>query len=400
MKSSLLTILLIGQSATAFISIGSHGIGIPFRIASSKSLNVLPEAPSKHDALTNIHPITIVNFHRVLVPFALAITVLLSPLYHNHIPIAQAADYGSLTTEQKAVAEAWRIVDNNFIDRTFNHQDWFKTRQDAVKKKYKSMDEANAAIESLVSSLGDKYTRYLPLNKYKSIVDSATGTLAGIGVELSTDPTTHRVVVADVEANSPASKGGLKSGDVFVQVDGVQMDDGTATPDDVAGKIRGLEGSKVGMAIQRKDQVLDFILTREPITITSVKSYLSDSSNNNVGKIGVIKIKNFSGTTASLVTEAVNALKQKGATAFVLDLRGNPGGLLPGGVATASLFLDSNKPVVFVVDKNGVVDSQATLERGIDLDSSLVVFTNGNTASAAEVVTAALKENGRAKVSM
>jgi len=175
------------------------------------------------------------------------------------------------------------------------------------------------------------------------------------------------------------------------------MNDGKITPDDVAGKLRGPEGSKVGVTIQRNDQIMDFILTREPITITSVKSYISDSMPD-VGKVGVVKIKNFSGTTAQVVADAVKDLKSKGATALILDLRGNPGGLLPGGVATASLFLDSNKPVVFVVDKNGVVDSQATLESGIDLDSSLIVFTNGNTASAAEVVTAALKENGRARV--
>ena len=75
---------------------------------------------------------------------------------------------------------AWRIVDNNFFDRTFNNQDWFAIRQDAVvKKKYKNMEEARSAIDKMVSSLGDKYTRYLPPAKYRSIVDSATGTLAG-----------------------------------------------------------------------------------------------------------------------------------------------------------------------------------------------------------------------------
>jgi len=162
------------------------------------------------------------KIHHNLLPWTLALTIILSPFQlefisnnnSNNIKVdpvplitAWAADYGSLTVEQKAVAEAWRIVDNNFIDRTFNHQDWFQLRQDFVKKKYKSMDEANTAIESLVSSLGDKYTRYLPLNKYKSIVDAATGTLAGIGVELSTDSTTQRVYVSDVEATGPASIG-------------------------------------------------------------------------------------------------------------------------------------------------------------------------------------------------
>jgi carboxyl-terminal processing protease len=172
--------------------------GFMARSSSVRPVTALHAEP-KHTALT-------IHLQRALITATVSWTLLFSPNCVT-VPNTWAADYGSLTTEQKAVAEAWRIVDNNFIDRTFNHQDWFKVRQDAVKKKYKSMEEANVAIETLVSSLGDKYTRYLPLNKYKSIVDAATGTLAGIGVELSTNPTTHQVCVSDVEANSPASTG-------------------------------------------------------------------------------------------------------------------------------------------------------------------------------------------------
>lgn len=128
-------------------------------------------------------------------------------IFISSLTPSYAADYGSLTTEQKAVIEAWRIVDNNFFDRTFNNQDWFKIRQDALKKKYKSMDEANREIEKIVGSLGDKYTRYLPPAKYKSIVDSATGTLAGVGVEISVNKDTNKVYVADVEPSSPAFEG-------------------------------------------------------------------------------------------------------------------------------------------------------------------------------------------------
>merc|ERR1712129_512755 len=118
-----------------------------------------------------------------------------------------AADYGSLTDEQKAVAEAWRIVDNNFIDRTFNGQDWFKVRQDAVlKHKYKDMEEARQGIDSIVGSLGDKYTRYLPPAKHRSIVDAATGTLAGVGCEISTNKDTNRIYASDIEPTSPAAR--------------------------------------------------------------------------------------------------------------------------------------------------------------------------------------------------
>ena len=83
---------------------------------------------------------------------------------------------------------------------------------------------------------------------------------------------------------------------------------------------------------------------------------------------------------------------------MVLDVRGNPGGLLPGGVDTASLFLEANKPVVYVVNKNGIVDAQSTLVDGVDSTSPLIVLVDKNTASAAEVMTAALKENHRATI--
>jgi carboxyl-terminal processing protease len=310
---------------------------------------------------------------------------------------AHASDYGSLTPEQRFIAETWRTVDNVYIDRTFNHQNWFQLRQDALSKKYKNMDEARKEVESILNSLGDRYTRYLPPAKYESIVNAATGNLFGVGVELAQSSDGTRVIVSDVESNGPAAKGGLKPKDVFVEVDGVRFDDDKATPDDVALVVRGPEGSKVGVVVERDGKIVDFILTREPIKITSVRSYMGEKAGVS-GKVGIIRIKNFSGTTAETVKSEITALKKKGATIFLLDLRGNPGGLLPGGVDTASLFLEANKPVVFVVDKKGIVDAQSTLADGIDVDSPLVLLVDGNTASAAEVFTAALKENHRAVV--
>lgn len=313
-----------------------------------------------------------------------------------HPPIASASDYGSLSDDQKAVAEAWRIVDNNFIDRTFNNQDWFKIRQNAVKQKYKTNQEALDAIDKIVSSLGDKYTRYLPQAKYRSIVDAATGTLAGVGVEISVDKETGKIFASDVEPSSPALNGGIRKGDIFINVNGMVMNDGIATPDDVASQLRGPEGSRVGVVMEHDGEKKDFILTRKPITITSVRSYMSDVKGPQ--KVGVVRVKSFSGTTVSTVQNALEDLKKKGAQEFVLDLRNNPGGLLPGGTDTAGLFLESNKPLVFVVDKKGNVDAQSTFQDGSEVNVPLAILVNGNTASAAEVMTAALKENNRATV--
>ncbi len=305
-------------------------------------------------------------------------------------PPVDAASYGSLTEEQKFVAEAWRTVDATFLDRTFNGQDWFQLRENYVKRKYKNMAEAQEATTEMISKLGDKYTRYLTPAKYQSLVDSATGTLAGVGVEIATNKN-GLVMVSDVEPNSPAQKAGLMPNDLFIEGDGFKFDK-TTTPDDVALKLRGPVGSRVGVTVSRDGETKDFIITREPIKVTSVRSYVAK------GNVGVIRIKSFSGTTVELVKEKVEELKKKGVKEIVFDLRSNPGGLLPGGVETAGLFLEANKPVVFVVSNKGVVDSQETFADGMDLETPLVILVDHNTASAAEVFTAALKENGRAKV--
>jgi len=239
----------------------------------------------------------------------------------------------------------------------------------------------------------DKYTKYLSPAKYQSLVNSATGTLAGIGVEIATN-SDRLPVVSDVEPDSPAQKAGLLPKDVFLEGDGAKFDK-TSTPDDVATRLRGPVGSKVGVTVLRDGtSTKDFIIQREPIKVTSVRSYIAKDNK----QVGVIRIKSFSGTTSSSVKDNVLELKNKGAKSILFDLRSNPGGLLPGGIEAAALFLEANKPVVYVVSNKGVIDAQETFVDGFDTEINIVLLVDHNTASAAEVFTAALKENGRAKV--
>ena len=292
-----------------------------------------------------IHPI-----QKVLSAAFLATTLLFSQPTDSG-----ASNYNALTDEQKVVAEAWRLVDNSYLDRTFNGVDWFGLREQAVKKKYKNMAEAQSSIQGLIAQLGDKYTRYLPPGTYQSLVDAATGTLAGVGVEITIDKTTGQLTASEVQPNSPAEEAGVKAGDVFRTVDGTDFDQ-FSTPDDVALKVRGPAGSKVGLVMERNGEKVDFILTRQPLKITTVFSYATNV--NGVGKVGVIRLKNFSGTTAETVKTELAALEKQKVNAYVFDLRGNPGGLLPGGTDTAALFLSENAPLVYVVNKSGVVDAQ------------------------------------------
>ena len=379
MKSSLLWFSIL-VSAEAFSS--STPIASALRLPSA--LHVTIDA-TKPQVDCNPDPSWKQSLSKMGIAAVLAITTCSS------LPLpASATSYGSLTSEQKFAAEAWRTVDSTFLDRTFNGQDWFQLRETYVKKKYKNMAEAQESVAEMMSKLGDKYTRYLSPAKYQSMVDSATGTLAGVGVEIATDKD-GRVMVSDVEPNSPAQKAGLLPNDLFIEGDGLRFDM-SSTPDDVALKLRGPVGSRVGVTISRGGEIKDFIITREPIKVSSVRSYMGK------GNVGVIRIKSFSGTTAELVKEKYQELQKKGAKKIVFDLRSNPGGLLPGGIDTASLFLDANKPIVFVVSNKGIVDSQETFATGFDLETPLLILVDHNTASAAEVFTAALKENGRARV--
>jgi len=401
-RLSFSTLVLAVVSLNAYYSHGLNILRPPSRNSGlSMSMNVNNSNDS--DATRSKNPIVaklqlLTSSSNNDVSFGTSVATLALAMSLSFVSIASpepalAKDYDSLSPEQKMVAEAWRTVDSTYLDRTFNGQDWFQMRKDLVNKKYKSMGEAENDVAAMMSKLGDKYTRYLTPAKYQSMVDSATGTLAGVGVEIATNKDEF-VIVSDVEPGSPAEKAGLLPKDVFLEGGGAKFDK-TATPDDVALKLRGPVGSKVGITVLREGtETKDFIIERQPIKVTSVRSYIAEANK----EVGVIRIKSFSSTTSATVKEAFVELKSKGAKSILFDLRSNPGGLLPGGVETASLFLESNKPVVYVVSNKGVISAQETFENGFDTETKLTILVDHNTASAAEVFTAAMKENGRAKV--
>mmetsp|Transcript_27655 Transcript_27655/g.36287 ORF Transcript_27655/g.36287 Transcript_27655/m.36287 type:complete len:517 (+) Transcript_27655:76-1626(+) len=308
--------------------------------------------------------------------------------------VSTAANAAELTEEQRVVAQTWRVVDKLYVDRTFNGLDWFKVRQDAVKKKYKSMDEAYETISSFVAKLDDPYTRFLVPSKYRSLVNSATGEVAGIGVELFVDSKSGFVSLADVIPGSPAESAGLKPGDLLVEVSAENTKG--EIPDDTATRLRGPIGTKVGLVAERDGEKIELILKREKVKIQGVRYSMETASSGK--KVGVIKIKSFSTNTADDVSSALTALKKEGAQEFILDMRGNPGGYLPGGVDTARLFLPKDSSIVYVISKTGVVDAQSASVDGPEISVPLLVAVDERTASAAEVVSAALKENGRAKL--
>lgn len=319
--------------------------------------------------------------------------MLANPLAPDPTQLLQpAAVHATLSNEQKLVAETWRTVDRLYVDRTMNdNPNWFKLRQDLVKRKYASMDEAYDTVTAeLLKPLDDKYTRFLPPNRYASLVSSATGEIAGAGVELSEQD--GYVVVSDVQPDSPASEVGFQPGDRFLVVDGEDVKGGDN--ERVAALLRGPPGTQVGVLVQRGDDKLDFKIKRRTIRIQGVTSQVVSVDGK---KVGVIKIKSFSASTSDDVAKALAGFRGK-VDVLAVDLRNNAGGLLPGGIDTARQFLPNDRTIVTVTNYKGAVDKQTTFVDGSDTQQPLVLLVNRNTASAAEVMTAALQDNDRATV--
>lgn len=295
----------------------------------------------------------------------------------------------ALSEAQKLVAEAWRVVDNAYVDRTYNGHDWFGERQRAVKRAYASTDEGYEAIRRLLALLDDPYTRLLTPAQYDAISASATGELAGgVGLEFLPKLVNGATCVAHTPVpGTPAADVAVTAGDALVAVDGEDVR--TLAPDEVAARVRGAPGSQVTLTLNRAGRPDDVVVTlrRAALKLRSVDAERR-------GDVGVLRVTSFNARTAA---DARDALQTMGdAKCVVLDLRNNPGGYFAGGVDAARLFLHAGDAIVYTVDRNGVAEEIEAVDDGSAADVQLYVVVNGNTASASEILAGALKDNGRA----
>lgn len=295
----------------------------------------------------------------------------------------------ALTDSQKLVAEAWRLVDQSYVDRTFNHNDWFSVRMKAVKKAYASTEDAYAAIRNMLALLADPYTRFLTPQQYSSLSSSATGEVAGVGVEMFPSRMDDVLKVAGAVEGSPAERAGVRGGDVIMTIDGEET--ALLTPDEAAARIRGTPGTSVSLTVVHdggKGREEEVSMVRESLKLKSVKVRMLGDG------VLYVKIKQFNSSTAADMKEALRSMGE--ISRVVMDLRNNPGGYFPGGVDVARIFMRDGTPIVYVVDKNGVSDEIDTVGDGLLVQEPMVVLVNRATASASEILAGALKDNGRA----
>jgi carboxyl-terminal processing protease len=247
-----------------------------------------------------------------------------------------------------------------------------------------------SAVRGMVSSL-DPYSAFLDGEDYDDLKISSSGEYTGVGIELSIQDDAI-VVVAPLDG-SPAAAAGIRSGDVIVTIDGVAVNSSSLA--DTIGRMRGKEGSIVKIGIEREGtaEPLLFSVKRQHVELHNVRADLPEPG------YAYLRIAEFSDTTGSEVAAKLRELRKQNKAALkglVLDLRDNPGGVLEAAVAVADTFLDSG---VIVTAKGRTPDSNFEMDStpGDALSGApIVVLVNGGSASAAEIVAGALKDNHRA----
>jgi carboxyl-terminal processing protease len=244
-------------------------------------------------------------------------------------------------------------------------------------------------IEQMIAGLHDPYTEYLEPFAYSELRRRTAASYPGIGATVL--PQRDGFVVSAVPTG-PARESGLRAGDTIVAIDGVATHD--LSFESALGRILGRPGTVVALAVRRGSATMTFRVRRGEIRTSAVTSRVLAAQGK---RIGYVSLHSFSAGTAQILHGELQKLEQAGATRLVLDLRNNPGGLLDQAVAVSSLFL-ARGPVVSIQtahDKPQVLfaDRRAGASR-----LPLVVLVNRYTASAAEVVAAALHDNGRAVV--
>jgi carboxyl-terminal processing protease len=281
----------------------------------------------------------------------------------------------------------WRLVNTKFVDQTNNMQDWntWRHKYDNV---IKTDEDAYVAINTMVSSLNDPYTKFLDPKDFAEETSSIKGSLKGIGIQIATK-NGKLMVIAPIE-DSPAEKAGLLADDEILEINKVSTKG--VTIDKAADQIRGEEGTTVVLVIKRKEEIKTYQIVRKEIELKSVSTKIP----NDVklpSDIGYIRLSSFISKNAAREFENI-LLTTKDKKGYIIDLRSNPGGLLSNAIYISNLLLPKGI-IVSTVDRDGYKETQRT-NRGCVTTKPLVVLINKGSASASEILSGALKDNKRA----
>ena len=286
------------------------------------------------------------------------------------------ASSGDLTNEDlKKLELVYDTLVNGYVDKNISKDDLI-----------------NGALKGMAEATGDPYTNYLVNDETAAIDETMTGSFGGIGAELRSE--NNRVIISNTREGTPAQKIGLQENDAILKVNGEDMEGKSISY--VVSKVRGEVGTDVTLTIQRGTQELEVKITRSKIAIETVKGTVDSTD----VTIGHVQINSFAKNTAKEVEKAVTDLREKGVKKFIFDVRYNPGGLLDQAIMIANMFVEEGKTILNVENRDGQIKSyKASKDYGtFKITEPYVLLVNEGSASASEILAAALKESADAQL--
>ena len=289
---------------------------------------------------------------------------------------------------KKLYDKVWKIIKSDYVDQEYNHQDWdiWRHRYDEYLKDRK---DAYKAIETMITSLGDRYTRFLDRKEFEEEKESIKAELTGVGIQIGLDKENRVIIIAPI-AGTPGAKADLRPNDLIIEINGENTSG--ISIDQAARKIRGPVGTEVTLTIKRDKEKMKKTITRAVIPIKSIPDGQAVEI---FDDIGYIRLSTF--ISKDTVEELIAAMKDLEDTkGFIIDLRNNPGGLLNNAMVISDMFLNEGV-IVSTVNKNGYVSSYNS-RKIITTDKPLVLLVNSNSASASEIFSGAMRDNDRAEL--
>lgn len=265
---------------------------------------------------------------------------------------------------------------------------------DEIKSNYYSTVDlgalVDAGIKGMFNYLGDPYTTYLDKDQTDNLTNSLSGTYQGIGVKISVNNEENKMVISEVYDNTPAKSAGLAVGDVIVKVNDNVVADMESS--EVTKLIKSSE--EVKLVVNRDGNDLDFTLNTSKLYNPSVEDKIIDGDNGN--KIGYLKISKFNETAYEQFYEKLNKIEVDGINSLIIDLRDNTGGYLSAATKISELFLQKGK---IIYSLNEQSSTKTTYDETDDeRNYKVYILVNGNSASASEILAAALRDSYGAKL--
>lgn len=265
---------------------------------------------------------------------------------------------------------------------------------DEIKSNYYSTVDlgalVDAGIKGMFSYLGDPYTTYLDKDQTDNLNNSLSGSYQGIGVKISVNNEENKMIISEVYDNTPAKSAGLAVGDIIVKVND------NVVADMESGEVTKLikSSDEVKLVVNRDGNDLDFTLNTAKLNNPSVDDKIIDGDNGN--KIGYLKISKFNETAYEQFYEKLNKIEVDGINSLIIDLRDNTGGYLSVATKISEMFLQKGKVIYSLNEQSSTKTTYD--ETDDERNYKVYILVNGNSASASEILAAALKDSYGAKL--